>query len=394
MNIAYLVAGVRTPFGRYGGALAPVRPDDLAAHAVGALTRKLASVDWAAVDDVVLGCTNQAGEDSRNVARMAVLLAGLPVDVPGTTVNRLCGSGLDAVAIAARTVRTGEADLVIAGGVESMTRAPMVLPKAGTAWSRTAEVYDTTIGWRFVNPVMRERYGTHALPETAEVVAERHGIARADQDLFALRSQERTAKAIAGGRLAREIEPVPVGPGAVETDEHPRATSLEALGRLRPLFPDGTVTAGNSSGINDGAAAVLVASEEAVRRYDLEPLARIGVGAVAGVAPEVMGIGPVPATRRVLARAGLGVADLDVIELNEAFAAQALAVARALGLPDDAEHVNPNGGAIALGHPLGASGARLALTAALELHDRGARRALATMCIGIGQGIAVLFEAA
>ena len=394
MNIAYLVAGVRTPFGRYGGALAPVRPDDLAAHAVGALTRKLASVDWAAVDDVVLGCTNQAGEDSRNVARMAVLLAGLPVDVPGTTVNRLCGSGLDAVAIAARTVRTGEADLVIAGGVESMTRAPMVLPKAGTAWSRTAEVYDTTIGWRFVNPVMRERYGTHAMPETAEIVAERHGIARADQDLFALRSQERTAKAIAGGRLAREIEPVPVGPGAVETDEHPRATSLEALGRLRPLFPDGTVTAGNSSGINDGAAAVLVASEEAVRRYDPEPLARIGVGAVAGVAPEVMGIGPVPATRRVLARAGLGVADLDVIELNEAFAAQALAVARALGLPDDAEHVNPNGGAIALGHPLGASGARLALTAALELHDRGARRALATMCIGIGQGIAVLFEAA
>jgi 3-oxoadipyl-CoA thiolase len=398
-STAYLVAGVRTPFGRYGGALAPVRPDDLAAHAVGALTRRLPSVDWAAVDDVVLGCTNQAGEDSRNVARMAVLLAGLPVDVPGTTVNRLCGSGLDAVAIAARTVRSGEADLVIAGGVESMTRAPMALPKAGTAWSRTAEVYDTTIGWRFVNPAMRERYGTHAMPETAEIVAERHGIARADQDLFALRSQERTAKAIAGGRLAREIEPVPVpqrkgDPVPVGVDEHPRATSLEALGRLRPLFPDGTVTAGNSSGVNDGAAAVLVASEEAVRRYDLEPLARIGVGAVAGVAPEVMGIGPVPATRKVLARAGLDVADLDVIELNEAFAAQALAVTRALGLPDDAEHVNPNGGAIALGHPLGASGARLALTAALELHDRGARRALATMCIGVGQGIAVLFEAA
>jgi len=329
---------------------------------------------------------------------MAVLLAGLPVEVPGTTVNRLCGSGLDAVAIAARTVRTGEADLVIAGGVESMTRAPMVLPKAGTAWSRTAEVYDTTIGWRFVNPVMRERYGTHAMPETAEIVAERHGIARADQDLFALRSQERTAKAIAGGRLAREIEPVPVpqrkgDPVPVGVDEHPRATSLEALGRLRPLFPDGTVTAGNSSGLNDGAAAVLVASEEAVRRYDLEPLARIGFGAVAGVAPEVMGIGPVPATEKLLARVGLGVADLDVIELNEAFAAQALAVTRALGLPDDAEHVNPNGGAIALGHPLGASGTRLALTAALELHDRGARRALATMCIGVGQGIAVLFEA-
>jgi 3-oxoadipyl-CoA thiolase len=399
VSTAYLVSGVRTPFGRYGGALAAVRPDDLAAHAVGALARRLPSVDWAAVDDVVLGCANGAGEDSRNVARMAVLLAGLPVDVPGTTVNRLCGSGLDAVAIAARTVRTGEADLVIAGGVESMTRAPMVLPKAGTAWSRTAEVYDTTIGWRFVNPVMRERYGTHAMPETAEIVAERHGIARADQDLFALRSQERTAKAIAGGRLAREIEPVPVPQGKgdpvrVGVDEHPRATSLEALGRLRPLFPDGTVTAGNSSGINDGAAAVLVASEEAVRRYDLEPLARIGVGAVAGVAPEVMGIGPVPATRKMLARAGLGVADLDVIELNEAFAAQALAVTRSLGLPDDAEHVNPNGGAIALGHPLGASGARLALTAALELHDRGARRALATMCIGVGQGIAALFEAA
>ena len=399
MRTPYLVAGVRTPFGRYGGALATVRPDDLAAHAMSALTRRLPSVDWDTVDDVVLGCANGAGEDGRNVARMAVLLAGLPVDVPGTTVNRLCGSGLDAVAIAARTVRSGEADLVIAGGVESMTRAPMVLPKAGTAWSRTTEVYDTTIGWRFVNAVMRERYGTHAMPETAEIVAERHGIARADQDLFALRSQERTAKAIAGGRLAREIEPVPVpqrkgDPVPVGVDEHPRATSLEALGRLRPLFPDGTVTAGNSSGLNDGAAAVLVASEEAVRRYDLEPLARIGFGSVAGVAPEVMGIGPVPATRKVLARAGLGVADLDVIELNEAFAAQALAVTRSLGLPDDAEHVNPNGGAIALGHPLGASGARLALTAALELHDRGARRGLATMCIGVGQGIAVLFEAA
>jgi acetyl-CoA C-acetyltransferase len=398
VSTAYLIAGVRTPFGRYGGALASVRPDDLAAHAVGALTRKLTSVDWAAVDDVVLGCANQAGEDNRNVARMAVLLAGLPVDVPATTVNRLCGSGLDAVAIAARAVRAGEADLVIAGGVESMTRAPMVMPKGGTAWSRSAEVYDTTIGWRFVNPVMRDRYGTHAMPETAEIVAERHGIARADQDQFALRSQERAAKAIAGGRLAREIEPVPVprrngSPVPVGVDEHPRATSIEALGKLRPLFPDGTVTAGNSSGINDGAAAVLVASDEAVRRYDLEPLARIGAGAVAGVAPEVMGIGPVPATEKLLARAGLGVADLDVIELNEAFAAQALAVTRALRLPDDAEHVNPNGGAIALGHPLGASGARLALTAALELHDRGARRALATMCIGVGQGIAVLFEA-
>jgi acetyl-CoA C-acetyltransferase len=398
VSTAYLVGGVRTPFGRYGGALADVRTDDLAAHAVAALTRRLPSVDWAAVDDVVLGCANQAGEDNRNVARMAVLLAGLPVDVPGTTVNRLCGSGLDAVAIAARAVRTGEADLVVAGGVESMTRAPMVMPKAGTAWSRSAEVYDTTIGWRFVNPAMRERYGTHAMLETAEIVAERHGIARADQDLFALRSQERTAKAIAGGRLAREIEPLRVpqrngDPLPVGIDEHPRATSLEALGRLRPLFPNGTVTAGNASGVNDGAAAVLVASEEAVRRYELEPLARVTAGAVAGVAPEVMGIGPVPATRKLLARADLGVGDVDVVELNEAFAAQALAVTRALGLPDDAEHVNPNGGAIALGHPLGASGARLALTAVLELQDRGARRALATMCIGVGQGIAVLFEA-
>jgi 3-oxoadipyl-CoA thiolase len=398
-NAAYLVGGVRTPFGRYGGALAPVRPDDLAAHAVGALTRKLASVDWGAVDDIVLGCANQAGEDNRNVARMAVLLAGLPVEVPGTTVNRLCGSGLDAVAIAARAVRAGDADLVIAGGVESMTRAPLVMPKAGSAWSRTAEVYDTTLGWRFANPVMRERYGTHAMPETAEIVAERHGIGRADQDLFALRSQERAAKAGAGGRLAREIEPVPVPqrrgePVLVSTDEHPRATSIEALAALRPLFPDGTVTAGNSSGINDGAAALLVASEDAVRRYDLEPLARVTAGAVAGVAPEVMGIGPVPATRKLLDRTGLTIGDLDVVELNEAFAAQALAVLRLLGLPDDAEHVNPNGGAIALGHPLGASGARLALTAALELRDRGARRALATMCIGVGQGIAVLFEAA
>jgi acetyl-CoA C-acetyltransferase len=399
MNTAYLVAGVRTPFGRYGGALATVRPDDLAAHAIGALTHRLPSVDWAAVDDVVFGCANQAGEDNRNVARMAALLAGLPVEVPGTTVNRLCGSGLDAVAIAARQVRAGEADLVVAGGVESMTRAPMVMPKAGTAWSRTPEVFDTTIGWRFVNPVMRERYGTHAMPETAEIVATRHGIAREDQDAFALRSQERAAKAIADGVLAREIEPVPVPqrkgePVIVATDEHPRATSLDALAKLRPLFPDGTVTAGNSSGVNDGAAAVLVGSEEAVRRYDLEPLARIGAGAVAGVAPEVMGIGPVPATRKVLARAGLEIGDVDVVELNEAFAAQALAVLRELGLPDDADHVNPHGGAIALGHPLGASGTRLALTAALELRDRGARRALATMCIGVGQGIAVLFEAA
>jgi 3-oxoadipyl-CoA thiolase len=389
VSTAYLVDGVRTPFGRYGGALAGVRTDDLAAHAVGALTRRLPAVDWAAVDDVVLGCANQAGEDNRNVARMAALLAGLPVEVPGTTVNRLCGSGLDAVAIAARAVRVGEADLVVAGGVEGMTRAPLVQPKAGKAWSRTAELYDTTLGWRFVNPLLRERYGTHAMPETAEIVAERRGIARGDQDAFALRSQERAAKAIAGGRLAREIDPV----GDVAVDEHPRATSAEKLASLTPLFPGGTITAGNASGVNDGAAALLVASEEAVRRYDLTPLARITAGAVAGVAPEVMGLGPVPATRKLLARTGLEVGDLDVVELNEAFAAQALAVLRELGLPDDAEHVNPNGGAIALGHPLGASGARLALTAALELRDHGARRALATLCIGVGQGIALLVEA-
>jgi acetyl-CoA C-acetyltransferase len=330
---------------------------------------------------------------------MAALLAGLPVEVPGTTVNRLCGSGLDAVAIAARAVRAGEADLVLAGGVEGMTRAPLVMPKAGSAWSRHAEVHDTTIGWRFVNPAMAQRYGSHAMPKTAEIVAERHGIARHDQDAFAVRSQERAAKAVAGGRLAREIDPLPVPqrrgePVLVGADEHPRATSMDALAALRPLFPGGTVTAGNSSGINDGAAAVLVASDEAVHRYDLEPLARVSTGAAAGVAPEVMGIGPVSATRKLLARSAIGIGDVDVVELNEAFAAQALAVTRELGLPDDADHVNPNGGAIALGHPLGASGARLALTAALELRDRGARRALVTMCIGVGQGIAVLLEAA
>jgi 3-oxoadipyl-CoA thiolase len=399
MSTAYLVAGVRTPFGRYGGALAAVRPDDLAAHVLRSLTAALPSVDWAALDDVVLGCANQAGEDNRNVARMAALLAELPISAPGGTVNRLCGSGLDAVAIAARAVRAGDADLVIAGGVESMTRAPFVTPKAGAAWSRSAEIYDTTIGWRLVNPRLQEAHGTHSMPETAEIVAQRHGISRSDQDAFALRSQERAAKAISSGRLAREITPVPVpqrrgGPITVGTDEHPRETSLDALGRLRPIAPGGTVTAGNSSGINDGAGAVLVASERAVRQYGLAPLARVTAGAAVGVEPQAMGIGPVPATRKLLDRTGLGVADLDVIELNEAFASQSLAVLRGLGLPDDAEHVNPNGGAIALGHPLGASGARLALTAALELRDRGAQRALTTMCIGVGQGIAVMLETA
>lgn len=399
MTTAFLVAGVRTPIGRYGGALASVRTDDLAAHAVRSLTQRLPSVDWGDLDDVLLGCANQAGEDNRNVARMAVLLAGLPETVAGCTVNRLCGSGLDAVAIAARTVRAGDADLVIAGGVESMTRAPLVMPKPATAWSRTAEVYDSTIGWRLVNPRMSELYGTDSMAETAQTVAEECSVSREDQDAFALRSQQRAAAAIDSGRLAREITPVPVPqrhgpPTVVEVDEHPRPTSLPQLAQLRPIVPGGSITAGNASGINDGAAALLVASERAVSRYGLSPLARIGSGTTVGVAPRVMGIGPLPATRRLLDRAGLDIGDIDVVELNEAFASQALAVLRGLGLPDDAAHVNPNGGAIALGHPLGASGARLALTAAIELADRGGRHAVATMCIGVGQGIAVLLDAA
>jgi 3-oxoadipyl-CoA thiolase len=399
MTIAYLVAGVRTPIGRYGGALAPARPDDLAAHVIRALAERLPAVDWASVDDVVLGCANQAGEDNRNVARMAAPLAELPVEVPGATVNRLCGSGLDAVAIAARAVRSGDADLVIAGGVESMSRAPFVLPKATAPWSRQTEIHDTTIGWRFVNPRMTRLYGTDSMPETAQTVAEEYRVSREDQDAFALRSQQRAAAAIDSGRLAREIAPVTLPqrrgePVTVAVDEHPRATSLEALAKLAPLSPGGSVTAGNASGVNDGAAAVLVASERALTRYGLAPLARISSAAVAGVPPRVMGIGPAPATRRLLDRANLRIGEVDLIELNEAFASQSLAVLRLLGLPDDANHVNPNGGAIALGHPLGASGARLALTAALELQDRGARRALATMCIGVGQGISVLLEAA
>jgi 3-oxoadipyl-CoA thiolase len=380
--------------------LAPVRPDDLAGHVVRALVERLPSVDWDAVDDVVLGCANQAGEDNRNVARMATLLAGLPVEVPASTVNRLCGSGADAVATAARQIRTGEADLVVAGGVESMSRAPFVLPKAATAFDRNAELYDTTIGWRFVNPVLKARYGVDSMPETAENVAAEFGVGREDQDAFALRSQERAAKAIADGRLAREIVPVQVprrkgDPVVADRDEHPRQTSLEALAKLpTPFREGGTVTAGNASGVNDGAVALLLASEAAVGRYGLAPLARVTGAATAGVPPRIMGMGPVPATRKLLGRAGLEVGQLDVVELNEAFAAQALAVLRQLGLADDAEHVNPNGGAIALGHPLGASGARLVLTAALELGVRDARRALATMCIGVGQGISVLLERA
>ncbi|TDB73651.1 3-oxoadipyl-CoA thiolase [Micromonospora sp. KC723] len=400
MTVAYLVAGVRTPIGRYAGALAGVRPDDLAAHVIRELVARHPSVDWARVDDVILGCANQAGEDNRNVARMAALLAGLPEQVPGSTVNRLCGSGLDALATAARAIVAGEAELMVAGGVESMSRAPFVLPKATSAFSRSAEVYDTTIGWRLVNPLMERGWGVDSMPETAENVAAEFGVDRVAQDEFAFRSQQRAAKARADGRLAEEIVPVTAPAGRrettlVEVDEHPRETSLEQLAALpTPFRAGGTVTAGNSSGVNDGAVALLVASAAAVSRYHLTPLARISGAAAAGVPPRIMGIGPVPATRRLLDRLGVGLTDIDVVELNEAFAAQAVAVLRELGLPEDAEHVNPNGGAIALGHPLGASGARLALTAALELRRRGGRRALATMCVGVGQGISMLLEAA
>ncbi|MEV5818376.1 3-oxoadipyl-CoA thiolase [Micromonospora harpali] len=398
MTVAYLVAGVRTPIGRYAGALAGVRPDDLAAHVIRELVARHPSVDWSRVDDVVLGCANQAGEDNRNVARMAALLAGLPGEVPGSTVNRLCGSGLDALATAARQVVAGEAELVVAGGVESMSRAPFVMPKATAAFSRAAEVYDTTIGWRLVNPLMERGWGIDSMPETAENVAAEFGVDRAAQDAFAYRSQQRAAKAQADGRFAEEIVPVTVPAGRRETklvdvDEHPRETTLPKLAALpTPFREGGTVTAGNSSGVNDGAVALLVAGEAAVARYGLTPLARVTGAAAAGVPPRIMGIGPVPATRRLLDRLGVGLDAVDVIELNEAFAAQSVAVLREWGLPEDAEHVNPNGGAIALGHPLGASGARLALTAALELRRRDARRALATMCVGVGQGIALMLE--
>jgi 3-oxoadipyl-CoA thiolase len=392
---AYLVSGVRTPIGRYAGALAGVRPDDLAAHVIRELTRRHPDVDWSTVDDVILGCANQAGEDNRNVARMSALLAGLPVEVSGTTINRLCASGLDAVGYAARTIITGDADLMIAGGVESMSRAPFVQPKAQTPYSRSAEIHDTTIGWRFVNPAMREQYGTDAMPETGQNVADDHNISREDQDAFALRSQDRAAKAQANGRLAREIVPVSVPqrkgePVVVSRDEHLRETTIETLAGLRPLFPGGSVTAGNSSGINDGAAALLVASGETVERYGLAPLARIISTAAAGVPPRVMGIGPVPAVNRLLERTGVPLGDVGTIELNEAFASQSLAVLRALGLEDDAPYVNPHGGAIALGHPLGMSGARLALTAAHTLADEGLDHAIATMCVGVGQGVAML----
>ncbi|HEX5510339.1 MAG TPA: 3-oxoadipyl-CoA thiolase [Actinomycetales bacterium] len=396
----YLVTGVRTPIGRYGGALASVRPDDMAALVLRTVVERmqaLASGD-AAVDEVVMGCANQAGEDNRNVARMAVLLAGLPQEVPGRTVNRLCASGLDAVADAARQVRSGEADVMLAGGVESMSRAPFVLGKADKAFDRNAEIFDTTIGWRFVNPALAKQYGTDSMPETAENVADDHGVSREDQDAYALRSQQRTAAAQSSGLLAEEIVPVPVpqrrgDPVLVDRDEHPRETSLEALARLRPIVrPDGTITAGNASGVNDGAAAVLVASGDACDRFGWQPLARIDGAAAAGVAPRTMGVGPVPATQKLLGRAGIGVDDLDVVELNEAFAAQVLASLRQLGIKDDADHVNPNGGAIALGHPLGMSGARLALAAAMQLRRVGGARALATMCVGVGQGAAMLLS--
>ncbi|WP_284263559.1 3-oxoadipyl-CoA thiolase [Roseicyclus amphidinii] len=399
MREAFICDYIRTPIGRFGGALSAVRADDLGAVPLRALQARNPGVDWAAVDEVIYGCANQAGEDNRNVARMCALLAGLPETVPGVTVNRLCGSGMDAVIGAARAIRCGEADLVIAGGVESMSRAPFVMPKADAAFSRNAEIHDTTIGWRFVNPALKAQYGIDAMPETAENVAEAFGITRADQDAFALRSQDRAAAAQASGRFAREIAPVTIPQRrgealVVDADEHPRATTLEKLGKLpTPFRAGGSVTAGNASGVNDGAAALILASEAGVRAHGLTPIARVTGGASAGVAPRIMGIGPVPAVRRLCDRLGLTPAGFDVIELNEAFAAQALAVLRQLGLSDDAPHVNPNGGAIALGHPLGMSGARIAGTAALELQARGATRALATMCVGVGQGIALSLEA-
>lgn len=392
---AYLVSGVRTPIGRYGGVLAGVRPDDLAAHVIRELTGRHPEVDWARVDDVILGCANQAGEDNRNVARMSALLAGLPAEVSGITVNRLCASGLDAVAYAARSIVAGDGDLMVAGGVESMSRAPFVMPKASAPYERSAEIHDTTIGWRFVNPAMQEQYGTDGMPQTAQNIADEYGISREDQDAFALRSQERTAKAQANGRLAREIVPVRVPqrkgePVVVARDEHPRQTSAEALAGLRPLFAGGSITAGNSSGVNDGSAALLIASGDAVQRYGLEPMARIVSTASAGVQPRVMGIGPVPAVKRLLARTGVQLGQVGTIELNEAFAAQSLAVLRAFGLADDAPHVNPHGGAVALGHPLGMSGARLVLTAAQTLADESLDYAVATLCVGVGQGVAML----
>ena len=398
MSEAFICAALRTPIGRYGGTLSSVRPDDLAAIPLRELMARNKSVDWSAVDDVVFGCANQAGEDNRNVARMALLLAGLPKEIPGSTINRLCGSGMDAVGIAARAIISGQAELMIAGGVESMSRAPFVMPKADSAFSRNHAVFDTTIGWRFVNPVMKQMYGTDSMPETAENVAQEFGVSRADQDAFALRSQAKASAAQKNGRLAKEIVSVtiPARKGdtiVVDRDEHPRETSMEALGKLKGVVkPEGTVTPGNASGINDGACALILASEAAAKRHGLVPLARVVGSAVAGCAPRIMGIGPVPATQKLLTRTGVKLDQIDVIELNEAFAAQGIAVLRQLGIKDDDLRVNPNGGAIALGHPLGMSGARLVTTAVYELQERKARYALATMCIGVGQGLAALIE--
>jgi 3-oxoadipyl-CoA thiolase len=398
MSDAFICDAARTPIGRYGGALAAVRPDDLGAIPLRALKDRNPGINWSALDDVIFGCANQAGEDNRNVARMAALLAGLGETAPGTTINRLCGSGLDAVAMAARAIKAGDADLIIAGGVESMTRAPFVMPKADSAFSRANTVYDTTIGWRFVNKVLKAQFGIDSMPETAENVAGDFSVTREDQDKFAAESQRRAARAQASGRFDAEIVPVTIpqrkgDPVVVSRDEHPRETSVEALAKLKPIVREGgTITAGNASGVNDGAAALIIASKAAVDKYGLTPRARVLGGAVVGVPPRIMGIGPAPASEKLLSRLGLAIDQIDVVELNEAFASQGLAVLRRLGLPDDAEHVNPNGGAIALGHPLGMSGARIALTATEELGRRGARYGLCTMCIGVGQGIALAIE--
>ncbi len=399
MTAAFICDAIRTPIGRYAGSLASVRTDDLAAIPIKALLDRNSRVDWNALDDVIYGCANQAGEDNRNVARMALLLAGLPKEVPGTTVNRLCGSSLDALAMAARAIKSGEVDLLIAGGVESMSRAPFVMGKGDAAFSRAMKLEDTTMGWRFINPALKAKYGTDLMPETAEIVAEEFHVSRADQDAFALRSQQRAAAAAKAGFFAHEIVPVAIPqkkgePLLVTSDEHPRPeTTLEALAKLKGVVkPEGTVTAGNASGINDGSCALLIASEEAVRRYGLTPKARILAAAAAGVAPRIMGMGPVPATKKLLAKTNLKITQMDVIELNEAFASQGLAVLRELGLPDDAPHVNPNGGAIAIGHPLGASGARLVTTALYQLQRTQGRYALCTMCIGVGQGISLIME--
>ena len=397
MTDVFICDYIRTPIGRFGGALSSVRADDLGAVPLRALAARHAGLDWDAVDDVIFGCANQAGEDNRNVARMSLLLAGLPVGVTGTTINRLCGSGMDAVLAAARQIAAGEARLVIAGGVESMSRAPFVMPKADTAFSRHAEIHDTTIGWRFVNPAMQAAYGTDSMPQTGQNVADDYGVSREAQDAMALASQAKAAAAQANGRLAREITPVTIPvrkgePVVVDRDEHPRATTPEALAKLKPLFVGGSVTAGNASGVNDGAAALILASEAAARAHGLTPIARVLGGATAGVPPRVMGIGPAPASQKLLARLGLSQTDFDVIEINEAFAAQGLASLRILGIADDDPRVNRNGGAIALGHPLGMSGARITGTAALELAETGGRRSLSTMCIGVGQGIAIALE--